>query len=302
MEKYETDVLSVQHLKKSFGSHPVLVDIDFSVRPGELVGLLGHNGAGKSTLIRCLMGSIVSYTGSIFLFGQAVRRGEHPDYPRCGFLIEPAFYDHLSGEENLTLLSLALGGHLDEEIKKALTIVGLFDSKDRKVGQYSYGMRQRLGLAQAILNKPSLLVLDEPTLGLDPVGVEELKAILCDMARDGTAILFSSHQLEDVQDVCSRVLLLSSGRIRIDERMETIVGEKHFRILLDKPISVTVWNILEDLSSVSVELNREEHSVTAKDHGALNQIIRILVKEGQSIASIDATNTRLKDFFLQEER
>lgn len=320
--------LSVKNLHKSFGSYELLKGVSFDLYPGELVGLLGHNGAGKSTLIRCLMGSIISCRGEINYFGSPMKAGEHEALRKCGFLIEPAFYDFLSGGDNLKLLARAMWNRPQERIGDVLKLVGLTGAEKKKVGYYSYGMKQRLGLAQALLNKPDIIVLDEPTLGLDPEGVEDLKEILRRTAEEsGAAVLFSSHQLEDVQDVCSRIMLLSGGRMKVDEPIGRIVGAVRFEIELEKEPEPNLRLLLngekQEAGSPKGETDAESpeeagseedagkedekdillegRHVSCRNREAFNRALRFIVSADAEIHSVNSAQNRLKDFFLQEK-
>jgi ABC-type multidrug transport system ATPase subunit len=205
-------VLKTEKVSKNYKSNRVLNNVSFSIGRGEIVALLGQNGAGKTTLIKCIMGTIQSYQGSISVFGQSNRVLDNTLLQKCGFLVEPAFIPYLSGIENLAILA-SIFGVKQTAVKELLDMVSLKSAATRKVSDYSYGMRQRLGLAQALLTNPELLVLDEPTVGLDPVG----RKIICDKLLEfqsrGTTVLLSTHELEVAQSLASRAILISSGAI-----------------------------------------------------------------------------------------
>ena len=209
-------ILHIYNLSKHYGKLRALNGVSFEVHPGEIVGLLGHNGAGKSTLIKCLMGSIQSYTGGIFINGSDILREHRSIRDHTGFLLEPSFCDYLSAKDNLELLNSVASRPDKRRVQEVLEIVSLKKYADKKVGDFSFGMRQRLGLAQVLLTRPQLIVLDEPTVGLDPLGVEIIKNIIVECSRNNVAVLFSSHQINDVLDICHRTIVMNEGSIVYD--------------------------------------------------------------------------------------
>jgi len=215
-------VLALEELTKEFpvgflrrGRHRALDGLSFELAPGEVFGLLGPNGAGKTTTLKLITGLLRPTSGRISLFGQA------PQDPRArtaiGFLPEhPTFYDHLTGEELLTYFA-GLCGLPGRDVRRRVTqmldTVGLDGARRRPVRTYSKGMLQRLGLAQAIINEPALVILDEPMSGLDPIGRRDVRALILELRDAGRTILFSSHILSDAELLCSRVAILSRGRL-----------------------------------------------------------------------------------------
>jgi ABC-2 type transport system ATP-binding protein len=188
--------------------------VDLGVAPGEVRGLLGPNGAGKTTLLRLVLGLVRPDAGRIELFGRALHEGDAPGLHRvAGFVEEPRFYPYLSGRRTLELLAELDGGDAASRIGELLELVGLASRGEQRVGAYSTGMRQRLGLAATLLAEPRLLLLDEPTIGLDPVGTREVGALVRRLADEGIAVLLSSHDMDEVAGVCDSVTILASGRV-----------------------------------------------------------------------------------------
>ncbi|MFJ6195970.1 alpha/beta fold hydrolase [Micromonospora sp. NPDC092111] len=219
--------LAVRDLRKEYADGFVAVSrVDFEVHPGQVVGLLGPNGAGKTTTLRVLMGLTQPTAGEIYVFGHRLVPGS-PVLSRIGALVEgPGFLPHLSGLDNLRAYWRATGrpwadAHFDE----ALEIAGLGDSVHRRTKNYSHGMRQRLAIAQAMLGLPELLVLDEPTDGLDPPQIAEMRRVLQRYATDGRAVLVSSHLLAEVEQTCTHAVVVNKGRIVASGPVEEIVGE-----------------------------------------------------------------------------
>jgi ABC-2 type transport system ATP-binding protein len=209
-------VISTTGLAKRFKDLDAVAGVDLRVPAGGVYGFLGPNGAGKTTTIRMLLGLIRPTRGSASLFGQAVHPGA-PVIDRVGALVErPAFYPYLSGMDNLRLLGLTRGltdAHLVTAVPEALDRVGLAEAAKRKAGRYSTGMRQRLGIAAALLGRPELVILDEPANGLDPNGVVEVRQLIQQLAHDGITVFLSSHVLPEVEQLCQRVAVLQRGKV-----------------------------------------------------------------------------------------
>lgn len=231
-------MLQLTGLKKDYDTKHVLTDIDFDVSPGEIVALLGKNGAGKTTIMNCIAGIISPTDGDILFQGQSLLPQSHLR-SRFGILIQAVFFDYLNVEDNLRILLRSAGRRDAADIRRRidtiLDMVGLAEQKKKRVRSFSFGMRQRLGLAQALMNDFDFLMLDEPLVGLDPPGKELFKNALLDAAhKDGKAVLFSSHDLPDVADICDRIVMIKNGRVMFDgpyeqdRRIEIeTVGESH---------------------------------------------------------------------------
>ncbi len=211
-------------LTKSYGELVAVDRLDLDVREGDVYGFLGANGSGKTTTVRMLLGLVLATSGEIELLDRPMPRAARDVLPQVGCLVEgPAAYPHLSGRANLTLLDAAgprgPGGRRGRRtrVSEVLDQVGLARAADRRVRGYSLGMRQRLGLAAALLQRPRLLVLDEPTNGLDPQGIREMRDLLLDLNAHGTTVFLSSHLLAEVEQLCRRVGVLDRGRMVLQE-------------------------------------------------------------------------------------
>lgn len=199
---------------KHFDATCALDAVDLQVAEGDVHGLLGPNGAGKTTLLRVLFGLVRPDAGSVELFDRAVFGGEAVTSEGVsGFVEDPSFYPYLSGQANLELLAELDGGDTGARVGEALERVGLAGRSGDRVSGYSTGMKQRLGIAASLLRRPRLLLLDEPTAGLDPGGVRDVKALVRELAADGVAILLSSHQIGEIEDACGRFTVLREGRV-----------------------------------------------------------------------------------------
>ena len=223
------DVIRTRGLVKRFGRLRAVDGIDLDVRTGDVYGFLGANGSGKTTTVRMLLGLVLPTAGEIELLGERMPRGGRKVLPRVGSLVEgPAHYGHLSGRANLGLLDASgpggswrtRRGRIDEVLEQ----VGLAGIGRRPVRAYSLGMRQRLGLAGALLRRPELLVLDEPTNGLDPQGIAEIRELLLDLHRSGTTVFLSSHLLAEVEQLCSRVGVLDRGRLVLQDELASLTA------------------------------------------------------------------------------
>jgi ABC-2 type transport system ATP-binding protein len=220
-------MIRTEALTKRFG-HVLAVDgIDLDVREGDVYGFLGANGSGKTTTVRMLLGLVLATSGDMTLFGQPMPKSARQVLPRVGTLVEgPAAYGHLSARVNLELLD-ASGGSSGRRTRRArvttvLEQVGLDGTGRRPVKAFSLGMRQRLGLAAALLSRPELLVLDEPTNGLDPQGIREIRDLLLELNRAGTTVFLSSHLLSEVEQMCTRIGVLDRGRLVLQDSLHAL--------------------------------------------------------------------------------
>lgn len=228
------NMLQVENLNKSFKAKHVLKDVSFTIeKSGAICGLIGLNGAGKSTLMKIICSLTNADSGTVTVDGKNVREAAADRSVKIGFTIEnPAFYGGLTGRQNLRLLA-DLYPDLDKDaVDRCIEKVGLSDHGDVKVKNYSLGMKQRLYLAYAVINDPTLLILDEPFNGIDPVSVKIFKELLKEFSQNGTTILISSHSILDIQSICDRVLILDRGRIAYDcnDVQNENLEEKFFEI------------------------------------------------------------------------
>ena len=220
-------VLETRGLTKTFGDLVAVDHVDLRVEEGELFGFLGPNGAGKTTTISMMAGLIHPTEGQVFILGEEISPRQTAGLRHVGTLLPPpGFFPYLSGRENLRLIS-HLYPQVDEaRVEEVLSLVGLTGAADRKTKGYSTGMKQRLGLAAALLHRPRLLILDEPTSGLDPIGMKEIRELLRRLADEGTTIFLSSHLLHEVEQICDRVAILNHGRVLAEGRVQELLRGK----------------------------------------------------------------------------
>jgi len=225
MEEKNSPVLRVKDLRKTIRGQAIVERISFEIQRGEKFGFLGPNGAGKTTTIRMLVDLIKPTGGTVEICGYDVQRRPEQALRHVGCIVEnPEAYSYMTGRENLEHFARMADGVSRDRIQEVAEIVKLQDRIDDKVKTYSLGMRQRLGIAQALLARPKLLILDEPTNGLDPKGIKELRAFVHRLAEEGISLLISSHMLSEVQMLCERVLIMDRGRMiatgKIDELIQ----------------------------------------------------------------------------------
>ena len=209
----EAAPIEVRGLVKRYGELVAVDNVDLTVEPGDVFGYLGPNGAGKTTSLRMMLGLIRPDEGSVRLFGRDPQLGVTALEGVAGFVEAPSFYPYLSGRENLRLCAALDGGDAAARIEEVLDMVEMADRAKDRVGGYSHGMRQRLGIAAALLRRPRLLLLDEPATGLDPGGMRDMRDLIRDLAARGMTVLLSSHLLFEVEELCNRVAIVRRGRV-----------------------------------------------------------------------------------------
>jgi ABC-2 type transport system ATP-binding protein len=225
--------VAARGLRKTYGTLEAVAGVDVTVQPGDVYGYLGPNGAGKTTSLRMMLGLIQPTAGEVRLFGRdpVVDPVSALDGV-AGFVEDPAFYPYLSGRANLELLADLDGGGDGGRVAEALAIVELTGRAGDRVRGYSHGMRQRLGLAAALVRRPRLLVLDEPTTGLDPAGMRDMRALVRRLAGEGITVLLSSHLMGEVEALCNRVAILRGGRVRYEGDLAEVTGRSDGRYRL----------------------------------------------------------------------
>ena len=290
--------LELTNLSRSYGDRLAVDNLSFSVSPGEVVGFLGPNGAGKTTTIRMCLNLIRPTAGAVRIFGQDVWAQSSASLRRVGCLIEsPATLPFLSGRDNLEFLRLARGGINRGAIERTLATVGLSDRARHRVATYSLGMRQRLGLGLALLTDPDLMVLDEPSNGLDPAGIVEMRDLLRRLAADGRAILVSSHVLREVEETCGRVVIISSGRlIRQGTIRELVAGTGLFAVRVADPAGALA-TICEQHWGRPARL-REGLLVTPSPTGLGRDLSNFLSHAGHPPEMLVEDRQELEDVFL----
>ncbi|MEV6600588.1 alpha/beta fold hydrolase [Actinoplanes sp. NPDC051346] len=298
VEEFADTPLVVRELRKAYDDGFVAVErVDFRVERGQVVGLLGPNGAGKTTTLRVLMGLTMPTSGDALVFGRPLVPGA-PILSRVGALVEgPGFLPHLSGYENLRAYWQATGRPIEEaRFEEALDIAGLGDSVHRRTKNYSHGMRQRLAIAQAMLGLPELLVLDEPTDGLDPPQIAEMRRVLRRYATDGRAVLVSSHLLAEVEQTCTHAVVVNKGRIVASGLVDDIVGESP-SVQLSVSDVTAATTVLEGMNVRSVQADGASDLIVDMNGTPREEVVASLVRAGIGVDRV-VPRRRLEDAFL----
>ena len=288
-------IIETEHLTKYYGKTPVVDSLSLSVPEGSVYGFIGPNGAGKSTTMKMLLGLVKPNRGSIHLLGKSMTQQNRLSLLRqTGSLIEsPACYGHLTGEENLQILA-ELKNVPERNIDRVLEIVELTDSR-RKVHQYSLGMRQRLGIAQALLGNPKLLILDEPTNGLDPSGIQQMRNLIKDMPnRCGATVLISSHLLGEMEQMVDQVGIINHGRLlfqgELDDLRKHSQGDISLRVLHPEKAAPILGN--------SARLERGVFHLPAMDEARLAELIGRLAAAQAGVVELNRATKTLEEIFL----
>ena len=293
-------VLEVLGLKKRIGLKTIVEDITFDMREGEIIGLLGPNGSGKTTIMRMMVGLTKTTKGDVYCFEKPLGLGKTAMLKEVGAMIEtPEFYNYMSGWSNLKQIARVCGKKVTRaRMKELVEFVGLKKVIRKKVKTYSLGMRQRLGLAQALLNDPKVLILDEPVNGLDPQGVQDFRNKLKEIAATGVSILISSHLLDEIEKVCDRVIVIKKGKIIADDKLENLVADEIIKTLI-KTHDVEKTEILVRELGVRYELTKDGFVFENLEREQKARIISYLVNNNVEIDTIRELHTSLEDRFLQ---
>jgi len=284
-------VLSLDRLTKRFGSIAAVDELSLDVRAGEVLGLLGPNGAGKSTAVGMVLGLVKPTSGGIDYHGLQLAQ--------IGAIIEnPAFYPFMSGRDNLRALALASGSLDDARIGALLAFVGLADAGDKKVGAYSLGMKQRLGIASTLVADPRLVILDEPTNGLDPAGQEEIRAILPRLAAEGRAVIVASHLLHEVVQTCSRVAIIQNGKLRRTGTMEELL-RRDPRLEIKVPRPQEALAIVSGLDCVKSAEVSDGLLIVGAEPGDAPAVSRALGEHGLYVESLVPKTASLEEVFFE---
>ena len=287
-------LLQVQNVTKQYGEKIALNDFSMDICQGEIVALIGENGAGKTTLLNIICGYCKPSAGQVQYKGKNIVA--NPLITReFGVLIEPQFLDYISAEENLRLLSQLTNQKQDIRIKELLEKTELYSSRKKKVKEFSFGMKQRLGLCQCLLTEVGFLILDEPFVGLDPIGKELFKQTILDMAhKQNVPVLFSSHDLDDVDEICDRVVMISKGNKQLDQPLE---HKQTYTVKIECTISD---DIKRSLMEKCGELRFFEDKIMFQDETLIIDIQKILLQKGHYICGFSVQKNNLKSLFGME--
>ena len=295
-------VIETKALCKQYGPHTAVDHVELHVPQGCVYGFIGPNGAGKSTTMKMLLGLIHPTAGRVRLLGQELtEKSRLPLLRQTGSLIEsPAGYLHLTAQENLEIVA-DLKGVPHKDIGRVLDIVHLTQDRNRRVGQYSLGMKQRLGIAMALLGSPKLLILDEPTNGLDPAGIQEMRSLISSMPETtGATVLISSHMLGEIEQMVTQVGILNHGKMLFEGSLQAL--QKHSRggillRVLDVPKSIAVLN-RQGIRAVTQAQHPDVLELPALPDEALAALVSTLAENGVGVVGLTAQTKNLEEIFL----
>ncbi|EAG4838873.1 ABC transporter ATP-binding protein [Listeria monocytogenes] len=293
-------VLKLEHVTKKIGQKNIVHDISFDIHKGEVFGLLGPNGAGKTTIIRSIVGLIRRSEGTVFINGKNVDTEYKAAISEVGAIIEnPKFYMYMSGWANLKQFArMSQKNITDEHIREIVELVKLTGAINQKVKTYSLGMRQRLGVAQALIHSPALLILDEPTNGLDPQGMAEFRTLIRDLATNGTSVLISSHLLSEIQQITDRFAIINKGVLTHIEKMSDLI-ENHvaaYKLKVSDPVATTT--VIATLPVKLVAQNEDLFKIEVA-HEDVHLIARALIQANIDLLEMVPLQASLEERFLE---
>ncbi len=290
-------MIEVENLTKVYGDFKALDGLNLMVEENEVFGYLGPNGAGKTTTINLMIGMLQPTSGSIRVAGIDVERNPLEIKKICGYLPENVgFYDHMTAKQNLLYFSEFYGFPKQEAVRvidDLLELVGIPDAADRKIGEFSKGMKQRLGLAQALLNDPKVIFLDEPTSGLDPQGAADFRKIIRDLKKEGKTIFFSSHILSEVKEVCETVGIINRGKLIAKGKIEDF--KQNIIIVVETEPTIDA-SILEPFGNVKV---KDSQIIVEAEKDCRIEISKTLVQEGYIVKELHLMEPSLEEIYLR---
>jgi len=295
-------ILQTSHLSKTIDGKQLVTDVNIHVKKGEVYGFLGPNGAGKTTVMKMLTNLWKPTSGTAWLFGKALEKNSYEVLKRMGSIIEfPTFYDHMSGKDNLQLHCEYMGYYNKGSVDEALGMLGLSDAADKPAGSYSLGMKQRLGIARAILCKPELVILDEPTNGLDPAGMKQIRDLFRMLCTEyGMTLMISSHILSEIESIADTVGVIHHGKMMKEISMKEIAETNTAYIELAVEDTKKAAYVLAEKMQISNFKIVNDSGIRIYEQGVTTQkISRELMANDVEIASISQHTETLEDYFLK---
>lgn len=295
-------ILQTSHLSKTIDGKQLVTDVNIHVKKGEVYGFLGPNGAGKTTVMKMLTNLWKPTSGTVWLFGKALEKTSYEVLKRMGSIIEfPTFYDHMSGKDNLQLHCEYMGYYNKGSVEEALGMLGLSDAADKPAGSYSLGMKQRLGIARAILCKPELVILDEPTNGLDPAGMKKIRDLFRMLCTEyGMTLMISSHILSEIESIADTVGVIHHGKMMKEISMKEIAETNTAYIELAVEDTKKAAYVLAEKMQLSNFKIVNDFGIRIYEQGVTTQkISRELMANDVEIASIGQHTETLEDYFLK---
>lgn len=294
-------VIKCENLCKKFKNEEVVTDLNINIYEGDIYGFLGPNGSGKSTTIKMILGLVKPTQGKISIYGYDVNENRNKAIENIGAMVEgPSFYPYLSGYKNLMLFA-NLYGLKSERVLEVLEMVGLSTSKDKKVSNYSLGMKQRLAIARAFLNNPKIIILDEPTNGLDPQGVIEIRNLIKFLKEEkGVTFILCSHILSEVQSLCNRVSILNKGKLIVEDKVDKLLSDTEESLIIYTDQVKKVNELLTTIKGIEEVSSHPEGVLVKCSIGGYSKINKQLVLENISFREIKKQEISLEDFFLKK--
>ena len=295
-------ILQTSHLSKTIDGKQLVTDVNIHVKKGEVYGFLGPNGAGKTTVMKMLTNLWKPTSGTVALFGKVLEKTSYEVLKRMGSIIEfPTFYDHMSGKDNLQLHCEYMGYYNKGSVEEALQMLGLSDAADKPAGSYSLGMKQRLGIARAILCKPELVILDEPTNGLDPAGMKQIRDLFRMLCTEyGMTLMISSHLLPEIESIADTVGVIHHGKMMKEISMKEIAETNTAYIELAVEDTKKSAYVLAEKMQLSNFKIVNDSGIRIYEQGVTTQkISRELMANDVEITSISQHTENLEDYFLK---
>jgi lantibiotic transport system ATP-binding protein len=291
-------IIETENIRRSFGSTHAVQNLTLQVPPGCIYGFLGPNGAGKTTTIRMLLGLIRPDAGKITMFGRPLGENRLEVLQRIGSLVEsPSLYPHLTGRENLEVIRRMTGG-TTKEINRVLAVVGMEHAANRLVREYSLGMRQRLGLGLALFREPELLILDEPTNGLDPAGIHEIRELICGLPQKGITVFLSSHLLNEVEQMADRIGIIENGRLIFQGSPAELQSRFQDYVSVSTDRLEETHVLLQRSGWQAVHRSNHHLSVPVNGKSDAAMINAQLVQAGHQVYELNMVHPSLEDIFL----
>ena len=294
-------VIETQNLTKKYQTATVVDQLNLHVPRGKIYGLLGRNGAGKTTIMKMMLQLVRPTEGNILMFGNSYQEQKYNTYQRIGSMIEtPGFYMNLTGQENLEILARFRKKISKDAVKNALAIVGLDQEKKKPFSDYSLGMKQRLGIAAAIMHEPELLILDEPINGLDPIGISEIRQFLCELSRTkGTTIFISSHVLSEIEQIADMIGVINKGKLVEEINMNELHKKKRKYVIFTVSDSEKASLLLKKQCGI-VDCETEDNMIKIYDHNLnVGDFNKILVENQLLVTGINTCEENLEDYFSE---
>ena len=295
-------IMDTNALTKQYGIQVVVNKLNMNVKKGEIYALLGRNGAGKTTTLRMIMGLLKPTSGEVRIFGEKLNTNNSKVFQRIGALIEaPSFYENLTAQENLQLIASLRGIHKENAINSALILVGLESENKKKVGKFSLGMKQRLGIALALMHEPELIILDEPTNGLDPIGIQQIRVLIRDLCNQkNTTFLISSHILSEVEQLADRIGIIEKGNLLEETYMDDIGKYNRHYVKMAVSNAMQTIPILESkLGIFDFEIEDDNTLKIYEIERDMAEVNRVLNNASIGVSEISMNKGNLEEYFIR---